>query len=950
MADANTNEDDDADFPIMHSFRSKCEYIREWQCDMNANAQRRGVCAPCGQNVAELFLELDTILDPKGMMCTDALSDIKMCSDCHIALLSKHPRQPKHTLANFLYYGHEQRASPFNLMLVARCRSSRITHHYSHKCSVATRMPEDTSQRYNKGNVAILPQESVQLRELLPPGRDEIRSNAVPTREMLMKTKPVLVTKSIVKTLIEFLMENNSSYQSAGVRYSQAHMDDLFAEEDNDLDTSLLRAVEICHLAAADSQGQTEDSAGCDISACNVDSGELVMDNVGYTNGDHSPSSRESMKLHALAAALDHKPFLATRTGNQFLSDKEPDPWNIGSFHHPGRTRNQSMSFESHVKAVLKQDNSVFQADPSFAFICWNMIQKKEVSLNTTFRVKKSTQADVVKELKALANKWTTRQEKRAIKILWRLNTAIRALMRKLCTPALFVTLNPHDLTSSLLATVGGVDTGSWQNMTAFDRAKFVASNPGAAAIAFDLQIKVWGRGPGTVEAQGRGNPSPQSLRDKMRTDPDIISCHLPGQTEDMEKPKCEQHKSDPRLDTPPQVSDLDEESFAYEFRKFCNWHVHTDTCYKHLRNGEVHGRTRGLTEIDPETESIKLKRLHPRINSFIDIVIFLLQCNMDAKYIGSGEAVKALVYYIRLSALDYTIKQHANRFEGDTDSSEAVNNRNLMTKAEISHQQVIHTFRTLKLYEFLSALRYNERNRNQSMDGHIEVEPDDENARKEQMTLRIDKGNITVSSEIQDYCYRGTSTSFETLSLWEHTEWVVKDCMTEARTDIEDGNCNTEQFTDVDHGHDTSHCGRPCSKPVVPVVLGDAFLRPDRTKEEKERFCEVMLLLFKPWRTFEDLKCGYSSWRAAYDVREGLAKPLPYGSGADVSEEGEHGQYSQLEHSLCDDGDLDGCDDYSSDGESDDCDSFKCGTVAGIGRADGQAVNAAEAVGLFDV
>ena len=38
---------------------------------------------------------------------------------------------------------------------------------------------------------------------------------------------------------------------------------------------------------------------------------------------------------------------------------------------------------------------------------------------------------------------------------------------------------------------------------------------------------------------------------------------------------------------------------------------------------------------------------LHPRINNFNDIVIFLMECNMDIKYIGSGEAAKALVFYI---------------------------------------------------------------------------------------------------------------------------------------------------------------------------------------------------------------------------------------------------------------------------------------------------------------
>ncbi|KAH7904714.1 hypothetical protein BJ138DRAFT_976932, partial [Hygrophoropsis aurantiaca] len=55
-------------------------------------------------------------------------------------------------------------------------------------------------------------------------------------------------------------------------------------------------------------------------------------------------------------------------------------------------------------------------------------------------------------------------------------------------------------------------------------------------------------------------------------------------------------------------------------------------------------GTTKALTELDPETLSIMLKRLHPWINNFNELILFLLQCNMDIKYIGSGEAAMASV------------------------------------------------------------------------------------------------------------------------------------------------------------------------------------------------------------------------------------------------------------------------------------------------------------------
>ncbi|KAG1842474.1 hypothetical protein C8R48DRAFT_737764 [Suillus tomentosus] len=95
--------------------------------------------------------------------------------------------------------------------------------------------------------------------------------------------------------------------------------------------------------------------------------------------------------------------------------------------------------------------------------------------------------------LSDLAEKWTqtsylkplNSEEKRALKVLRRLH----ALIKKISTPAFFVTVNPHDLTSSMVAIVGGLDIVEWQAMSSFERAKFVANHPDVAAVAFNIQI-----------------------------------------------------------------------------------------------------------------------------------------------------------------------------------------------------------------------------------------------------------------------------------------------------------------------------------------------------------------------------------------------------------------------------------------------------------------------------
>ncbi|KAJ7070425.1 hypothetical protein B0H15DRAFT_793462, partial [Mycena belliarum] len=264
----------------------------------------------------------------------------------------------------------------------------------------------------------------------------------------------------------------------------------------------------------------------------------------------------------------------------------------------------------------------------------------------------------------------------------------------------------------------------------------------------------------GMVEAQGRGtlhchmlvwiegNPSPQALRDRMHDSPgfadsmfrwleSIIKCELPSTTElvvetegAMEAPPLPAGTLDPRLHRDPTMSSLAEDDFQTAFREtveelviLSNWHGHRETCWKHLKNGEprndkscrmrIDGSVNPLTRIDPETESIIMRRLHPRINNFNDLIIFLLRCNMDIKYVGSGEAAKALVYYITdyitkgtlathvgLAAVEYAIKMNNIKFDPEDSPryEQAEVNRSLFTKTvmalmskqEMSHQQVM--------------------------------------------------------------------------------------------------------------------------------------------------------------------------------------------------------------------------------------------------------------------
>ncbi|KAG1903264.1 uncharacterized protein F5891DRAFT_977854 [Suillus fuscotomentosus] len=431
----------------------------------------------------------------------------------------------------------------YDLMLVSRARASQIIHFYAHKPS-GHLVPEESSQRYNQGNVAIRPQDSVELRNMLPPSEDEL-CNAMcmifagyqekPSCATVKQMHPVLVTKSVVKTLIEFLVANNPWYQQCSVLYSQENMDALFEDIDGDADTGIPKALQICHLSKDDSIDQflPLESHNPSISD-SIDPGDITMEAIGFTKGDHSAMSQEKMKLHALAHVLDHNKFILSKAGSSFVSDSDPglmsflfphlDPWDISGFNHSGHMRPQHITIEAQVKNLLHQENSLFVRDPNFAFICWNMIQKKEVSTNTNFRIGASLQHTLAEELRdvgpslmSLVEKWmcsvnakpSTTQEKKAAKLLHCLHASARllkgsagyklchhnercSLMKKFSTPALFVTVNPHDLTNSMIPILLEMGLEEWSLMTLFERAKIVVGHPNAAAIAFDLQIQAF--------------------------------------------------------------------------------------------------------------------------------------------------------------------------------------------------------------------------------------------------------------------------------------------------------------------------------------------------------------------------------------------------------------------------------------------------------------------------
>ncbi|KZV66484.1 hypothetical protein PENSPDRAFT_544248, partial [Peniophora sp. CONT] len=52
----------------------------------------------------------------------------------------------------------------------------------------------------------------------------------------------------------------------------------------------------------------------------------------------------------------------------------------------------------------------------------------------------------------------------------------------------------------------------------------------------------------------------------------------------------------------------------------------------------------------------------------------------------------------------------------------------------------------------------------------------------------------------------------------------------------------------------------------LTPVVLGPTLPRKGRSQEEDEQWYRAMVVLFKPWRTYADLREGATTWKDAYE------------------------------------------------------------------------------------
>ncbi|KZV75924.1 hypothetical protein PENSPDRAFT_570654, partial [Peniophora sp. CONT] len=956
------------------------------------------------------------LLHPQGLIVPLQRGMIRVCNDCFPSL--KRRKLPRNAIANKLYYAHDRlpanvrkafdESSMADKMYYSGCRMTRITYIIDNPANdkKKNKLPQ---QGMNRGHCSFIPQDFGTMSRVLPPPSDDmtlglcvlfVGRGVKPTRENIgVSLYPLICSLPRIGTVGRFLTSVNPVYRELGIEFSEENLRTIGANFPDGEVAGLPDSVQITVLDS-DSSAVVHDSMRSGYAPSErseklvVPVGDILIDNVGYANDSQSSVASTAAKTLALEWCLNKKPFVQVNDGSRLFPDRHQnmltlvfphlDPYALGAFFHTQRIIYLSM--RQQLKNMVLMKDAPFAKDPHFAYVCFNAIQRNQTSTGATFKIAESQYADFADTLmenkgllEVLEKKYkadpeaqpTSNTERKLLTAInqlrvmckdvvgsnasrTRMRSRVRAMLKSLGCPALFVTLNPTDVQSLQLHVLCGGDPNEWSRMNAWQRTKQVVDHPAEAAIWFDRIIKLFiqlvlkhGTGEqglfgmsdgyfGSVEAQGRGslhchmliwlrgNLSPQDVRDRMGSDPafkermfgwleNVIKCELPGMLsvlkptpgEELENP-AKYVNDNPKLDLPPRIPNpstmtaAEREDFEERFQRFVtdlacvyNWHTHHHTCWKYLKPGQsktdancrmrMSGKTQPFTEIDEETGSILLRRLHPWINNFNDVVLFLLQSNMDIKYIGSGPAAKALVYYITdyitkgtlpmhvgLSAVIASIRKTEGLYAPGEDATVATAKRRsflikcvnaMMGRLELSHQQVMsyvvgggdyycsHQFVPLYWGDMSKFHPKAAEFSGDDDDVHVLGGPE--------VTLNIGDREIVASSLLHDYRHRPVEHGFEDLSVWEYA------CMTEkSRQSPTEGEGVRPRLRFLKgHPQFDTHVVKIRTKAYLPVLSGPFIPRPDVDRDARETFSRAMMILFKPWRDSDDLLEEFQNW-----------------------------------------------------------------------------------------
>jgi len=586
----------------------------------------------------------------------------------------------------------------------------------------------------------------------------------------------------------------------------------------------------------------------------------------------------------------------------------------------------------------------------------------------------------------------------------------IRSMITQYGMPIFFLTINPADIYNPLVKFLAGSEIDidhllPEQVPIYWEQALLVARNPVVAARFFNIYMQAFihqllrydlddenSEGGalgsvkayyGCVEAQGRGTLhchmviwiegglNPDEIKDRVLKDEsfkcqllhfmeDTISTNIPNDPDPMLTVAASAYhpcsirglNQGPRA----QSSLMERQKDLFHLSKQCQCHVHKKTCYKYCKNpleekecrfGLDESKFQPVSMVDSKTGEIDLKCLDGMVNDFNETILIAIRCNMDIKFIGSGEAAKAILYYITDYISKAQLKAHvayaalelAVRKLGEyncEDDEKTVRAKRMLQKCahamisqqELSAQQVVsylldyedhftsHNFNRLFWTAFeahinneipspecenkhssnLNAKEEEEENDNEkniddnypidevmptctsSLLNEHNIETDQSHSiDQDEVAISVDENNEIKahSSQLTDYTCRGRP--LDNMPLWDFCAQGLKvksdTNKKENKTDFDINEmlaCSTKtrplyKFTSS-HEEYKTHAFKIIQPSLrrIPVLVGSV---PRRDQEDSyARYCRLMLILFKPWRTAFDLRQSHESWIMAFE------------------------------------------------------------------------------------
>lgn len=761
---------------------------------------RLQLLSAAGDMVGDLFRRNGTGFGPRADLVLEpsavdtAAQTVAVCNPCLRSL--GRSSLPALALANSTWTGpvpdELKDLTSVEESMISLCRAKCWMLHLRNDKDGAHKTYSPTMQRGYRGSVIEFPQRPDRVATVLPPSIDEIEAmvcilfvgSTPPSKEWLVdKAKPLGIRRNKVWRALLWLKEHNYLYKDVAIdhdRLSRLPENGCLdvpvhtLEEGDDLNAAIDR-----YDNAVEDDPPEPDNGDLHTTPVGTDSpraesgssnSEVLFRTVVISDVDGSTpvSELSAAAMHHMKVKkagyleVGHDPVPVNEFCNPSLFPMMfPTlyPYGVGGFEDSRRS--VKVSLKRHAAHLLTWHDKRFQEHATFMFIVFNILQRREVLLRSSLKVKKNSFARVASEFskvpltavssvcaKLAENDFSapmTKDELTVMSLMKEVNLVtssvpgssssrvnmrnqLRATMLEHGLPSFYLTVNPADVDNPIVSFLAGDeidldkllpdDTPS----SNWNQSVLVARNPCVASKFFNLYMKAFikvllGFDPkvrsytdeggvfghvkayyGCVEAQGRGSLhchmviwlegalNPNEIRDKVLGGDaefanrilsfldDAISTCVPALSPDeavgvdqarskrkkkkdsreyMRKDPCRSRGVDMSL--APEIRDPARKRDLHDLAKRCQSHEHSPTCFKYCRPGEPRlcrfdldpENVSPTSYFDPQTGEMNLRCLDGMVNNFNDTMMEALRCNMDVKFVGSGEAAKAIVYYI---------------------------------------------------------------------------------------------------------------------------------------------------------------------------------------------------------------------------------------------------------------------------------------------------------------